>query len=86
MKHYRIFVSEAGRFRDSSKYVFIAEFPTKNDAANYVKYMGGKKRYGGKDMIIKEVDADCFSANDGRVDGVISAIGEELHVEEYDFQ
>ena len=47
--------------------------------------MVGKKRYGGKDIIIKVVDSDGFSAKDGRVDGVISSLGEELHVEEYDF-
>ena len=52
MKHYRIFVSEAGGFRDSTKYEYVAEFAAKKAAANYVQYMFGKKRYGGKDIII----------------------------------
>ncbi len=47
--------------------------------------MFGKKRYSGKDIIIKMVDANHFDTKDGRVDGVISSIGEELHVEEYEF-
>ena len=85
MTHFRIFVSEAGAFRDSSKYEFVAEFANQKMAANYVQYMHGKKRYGGKDIIIKAVDSDSFDAKTGYVDGVISAIGEELHVEEYDF-
>ena len=85
MQHYRIFISEAGGFRDSSKYEFVAEFPTQKAAINYVRYMGGKKRYGGKDIIIKVIDLDGFSAKDGRVDGVISSLGEELHVEKCDF-
>lgn len=85
MHHYRIFISEAGGFRNSANYEFVAEFSDKKMTANYVQYMGGKKRYGGKDIIIKEVDADGFSAKDGHVDGLISAIGEELHVEEFEF-
>lgn len=85
MHHYRIFISEAGGFRNSSKYEFVAEFSAKKTTANYVKYMGGNIRYRGKDIIIKEIDADGCCAKDGRVDGVISALGEELHVEEYDF-
>ena len=85
MKHYRIFVSEAGGFRDSTKYEYVAEFAAKKAAANYVQYMFGKKRYGGKDIIIKVVDSSTFDPKDGRVDGVITAIGEELHVEEYEF-
>lgn len=85
MQHYRVFIAEAGGFRDSSKYEFVAEFADKKATVNYVRYMGGKKRYGGKDIIIKVVGADKFSSKDGRVDGVISALGEELHVEEYDF-
>ena len=85
MQHYRVFITEAGGFRDSSKYEFVTEFASKKATINYVQYMGGKKRYGGKDIIIKVVEAEGFSAKDGRVDGVISALGEELHVEEYDF-
>ena len=85
MTHFRIFISEAGGFRDSSKYEFVAEFASQKIASNYIRYMFGKKRYGGKDIIIKAVDADSFDPKDGRVDGVISSIGEELHVEEYEF-
>ena len=84
-KHYRIFVSVAGGFTDSSKYEFVAEFADQKVASFYVQYMFGKERYQGKDIIIKEVDVDGFDPKDGRVDGVVTSLGEELSVEEYDF-
>ena len=47
--------------------------------------MFGKNRYRGKDIIVKEVDADDFNPQSGKVDGVVSSLGEELDVEEYTF-
>ena len=83
---YRIFVAEMGGFRDSSKYEYVAEFADRKNAANYVQYMFGKKRYSGKDIIIKKIDSATIDSREGTVDGVISAIGEELPIAEYDFQ
>ena len=85
MTHYRIFTSASGDFRDSSKYTFVAEFADKGITMNYVKYMTGKRAYQGRDIIIKTVDAGEFDPKEGKVDGVLSAIGESLPVEEYEF-
>ena len=85
MSHYRVFISKAGDFRESKKYEFIAEFANRELATRYVTYMFGKNRYRGKDIIIKEVDADDFNPQSGKVDGVVSSLGEELHVEDYKF-
>ena len=84
MMHYRIFLSVPGEFRDPSKYEFIAEFADQKAASHYVQYMGGKKRFLGKDIIIKAVGVDTYDPADGHVEAVISAIGEVLNVEEYD--
>ena len=84
MMHYRIFLSVPGEFRDPSKYEFIAEFADQNAASHYVQYMGGEKRFSGKDIIIKAVDVETYDPADGHIDGVINVIGEVLHVEEYD--
>ena len=85
MHHYRIFISKAGDFRESKKYEFIAEFANRELTQRYVTYMFGKNRYRGKDIIVKEVDADDFDPQSGKVDGVVSSLGEELDVEEYTF-
>lgn len=85
MNCYRIFISEAGGFRDSSKYEYIAEFANPKAASNYVQYMYCKKDYKGKDIIIKAVDVNGVDPKDGRVDGVITSIGESLNVDEFEF-
>ena len=84
MVHYRVFVSAPGEFRDPTKYEFIAEFADQKEASHYVQYIGRKKRFSGKDIIIKAVDVETYDPADGHIDGVISAIGEVLNVEEYD--
>ena len=85
MTHYRVFISRAGDFRDSNKYEFVAEFANIELAKKYVTYMFGKSRYGGKDIIIKAVNADGFDPQYGKVDGVVSSLGEELKVDDYEF-
>ncbi len=85
MNCYRIFISESGGFRDSSKYKYIAEFANPKAASNYVQYMYCKKDYKGKDIIIMAVDVNGVDPKDGRVDGVITSIGESLNVDEFEF-
>lgn len=85
MLHYRIFISELGGFRNSSNYEFVAEFSDQKMATNYMQYMFGKKRYRGKDIIIKEIDVNEFSTKDGCVACVLSSLGEYLPVGEYEF-
>lgn len=80
MTHYRIFMADAGGFRDPSKYEFIAEFADQKITSSYVQYMGGQKRYLGKDIIIKVVDIKGYDTADGKIDGVITALGEVLNV------
>ena len=49
-------------------------------------YMRGKKRYAGKDILIKEVsDNQTIHASAGVVRRVISVLGEYIPVEEYKF-
>ena len=48
-------------------------------------YMFGKSRYGGKDIIIKAVNVDGYDPQYGKVDGVVSSLGEELNVDDYEF-
>lgn len=83
--NYRIFVADMGNFRDSSKYEFIAEFSNQKAAASYVQYIVGKKRYAGKDIIIRSVENASIDPSEGVVDGVISAMGEGLQISEYTF-
>ena len=82
---YRIFISNMGDFRDSSKYEFVAEFPEFKMTQNYISYMSKKKRYQGKDIIVKILSDREIDPKEGRVDGVVSAIGENLPVDEYEF-
>lgn len=86
MTVYRIFVAEMGGFRDSANYEFVADFANQKAASNYVTYMYGKSRYARKDIIIKKVSVPEVSAADGIVDGVLSAVGESLPVDEYTFK
>ena len=85
MTLYRIFITDAGGFRNSSLYEYVADFGDQKLATNYVRYMGSKKRYSGKDIIIKAVDLDTIDSKAGRVDGVITALGEALSIDEIEF-
>ena len=89
-KHYRIYVAPTGGFRDSANYEFIAEFEQQKLAQHYVSYMGGKKRYSGKDIIVREVTVKRTGVGEqvtfGKVVGLIASTGEELSVEEYEFK
>lgn len=82
MKQYRVFISEAGKFMDSSKYKLLAEFVNQKSTTNYVRDICRKNSYAGKDIIIKVFDNDGASSEDGRIVSVISAFGEEHHTEE----
>ena len=86
MKTYRIFVCDMGKFSDSGSYEFVAEFADGKVASQYSMYMRGKKRYEGKDIIIKEVsDNQTIHASTGVVSRVISVLGEYIPVEEHKF-
>ena len=85
MTHYRVFIANMGLFQDSANYSFVAEFADQKLAAFYIQHMRGKKRYIGKDIIVKEVEVEPVKAKDGKVGGVISVLGESLPVDEYEF-
>ena len=86
MTTYRIFVCEMGKFCDSGNYEFVAEFADSKVASKYCMYMRGKKRYEGKDILLKEVSNNqTIHAASGVVRMVISVLGEYIPVEECDF-
>lgn len=88
--HYRIFTAKMGGFRDSANYEFIAEFESQKLTGNYIEYMRGKKRYSDKDIIVQEVYVKKTPFGEettkGKVVSVITVLGEELHVDEYEFK
>ena len=77
--------SDKGLFQNSANYSFVAEFADQKLAAFYVQHMRGKKRYDGKDIIIREVTLPEIDPAEGRVDGVLTVTGEALPVDEYEF-
>lgn len=86
----RIYVAKMGGFRDSANYEFIAEFESKNLSGNYIEFMRGKKRYSDKDIIVQEVlvrkTLQSETTTKGKVISVITVLGEELPVDEYEFK
>ena len=84
-KHYRIFITNSGLFTDSATYSFVAEFADQKLAAFYVQHMRNKKRYDGKDIVIKEVEVPDLSPAEGSVSGVVTGAGEGLPIDEYEF-
>lgn len=88
--HYRVYVADMGSFRDSANYKFIAEFESQKLTGNYIEYMRGKKRYSDKDIIVQEVYVKKTSFGEetakGKVVSVITVLGEELPVDEYEFK
>lgn len=88
--HYRIFVADIGSFRDSANYKYIAEFESQKLTGNYIEYMRGKKRYSDKDIIVQEVYVRKTSFGEetakGKVVSVVTVLGEELPVDEYEFK
>ena len=88
--HYRIFVADMGSFRDSANYKYIAEFESQKLTGNYIEYMRGKKRYSDKDIIVQEVYVRKTSFGEetakGKVVSVVTVLGEELPVDEYEFK
>ena len=89
-KRQRIYVAQMGGFRDSTNYEFIAEFESKKLTENYIEFMRGKKRYSDKDIIVQEVRVITTPQGEittkGKVVSVISVLGEELPVDEYEFK
>ena len=86
----RIYVAKMGGFRESANYEFIADFESKKLTGNYVEFMRGKKRYSDKDIIVQEVLVNKTPQGEtitrGKVVSVITVIGEELPVDEYEFK
>ncbi len=85
MTYYRVFTSDIGNFRDSSKYEFVAEFSRREAVSDYMRHLFEGDCQGRKDIIIKVIDTSEINPGDGYVDGVITAIGEELCIDEYSF-
>ena len=75
---YRIFVSAPGNYNTPDKCVFVAAFPERKAAVNYVQYMFGKKRYAGKDVVVRKAADYEVDPGEGIIDGVVTALGEEL--------
>ena len=50
-----------------------------------MQHMRSKKRYDGKDIIVKEVDSPEIDPAEGSVSGVVAETGEALPVDEYEF-
>ena len=84
--HYRIFIANSGMFADSANYSFVAEFADQKLAAFYVQHMRNKKRYDGKDIIIKEVEVSDLEPTEGTVSGVVTGSGEALPIDKYEFK
>lgn len=86
----RIYVAKMGGFHDTANYEFIAEFESKKLTGNYVEFMRGKKRYSDKDIIVQEVHVNKTPQGEtvtkGKVVSVITILGEELSVDEYEFK
>lgn len=87
---HRIYIAKMGGFRDSANYEFIAEFESKKLTGNYIEFMRGKKRYSDKDIIVQEVLVSKAPQGEtitkGKVVSVITVLGEELPVDEYEFK
>ena len=83
--HIRLYICDMGKFQDSSAYEFIAEFADVDVANNYILYMRKKRRYAKKDIIVKEYSCTENTA-EGKVAAVITVLGENLPVEEYEFK
>ena len=88
-KRIRIYVSDAGKFRDSNNYQMVAEFKDSKVAGHYVDYMRGKKRYSDKDIILQEISAKKLPNGEeisfDKIVGVIASTVESLQVVEYVF-
>ena len=86
----RIYVAKMGCFRDSANYEFIAEFESKKLTGNYIEFMRGKKRYSDKDIIVQEMlvikTPKGETISKGKIVGVVTVLGEELPVDEYEFK
>ncbi len=80
MTHYRIFVSDAGMFRHSEQYTYVAEFADQLLAKFYVKNMCNSGRFKGRDIIIKMVETEV-DPREGSVESAVSAAGEFLTVD-----
>ena len=90
IKRHRIYMAQMGSFRDSANYEFIAEFESQKLTGNYIEFMRSKKRYSDKDIIVQEVfvsqTAQGETITKGKVVSVITVLGEELPVDEYEFK
>ena len=83
--HIRIYLADMGKFQNSADYEFIAEFADVDVANNYILYLRKKRRYARKDIIVKEYSC-AENAAEGKVAAVITVLGENLPVEEYEFK
>ena len=88
-KRRRIFICDAGKFRETKGYQFIADFADDKTAGSYVQYMRGKKRYADKDIIVREITVKKTNSGEetelGKILEVIAVTGESLPVGEYTF-
>lgn len=86
----RIYVAKLGGFQDSANYEFVAEFESKKLTVDYVGFMRSKERYSDKDIIVQEVLVSKTPKGEtittGKVISVITVLGEELPVDEYEFR
>ena len=80
---------DAGKFRETKGYQFIADFADDKITGSYVQYMRGKKRYSDKDIIVREITVKKTNSGEetelGKILEVITVTGESLSVGEYTF-
>ena len=83
--HYQVFISDMGKYEDSSKYIFMAEFAEKDLVTDYIRNVHMKGRFFKKDIIVKEV-TDTSYDKPGKIGGVITVLGEGIPLEECHFR
>lgn len=86
MKYIQIFVTDMGKFKDRSRYEFVAEFVNEHIAGSYMKYMRDKARYSEKDIIIIESNSAVPDGKCGEVKCVCAVTGEYLPLAEYEIK
>ena len=84
-KHYAVYTSPMGDFRDPEKYALIKEFRYGECAGKFMREMRMSGEYRKQDIIIKEFDTDENDPVKGKSVVACSVIGEYLRPEEWNF-
>ena len=82
MTRFRVSTSPMGKFRDTSKRTFIAEFADGYIAGEYCKAMRDDKRYAKCDIIMEEVPDAVVDTAPGKVVMAIYVTGEYYELDD----